>query len=205
MKRKMDQRFVVSRILICLMAAGLFLSPTASAGALVNGGFENGDMMGWTVTARDITRYSVGGAGSPPLPAEGAFFAVLVADVQPYTELSQQISMAAGDILSGYAYYEKWIISDQEAYVRVFDGLNSLVEQPWYRSAAGSSAWETWTFTASAADTYTLVLGVREPSGHNMHSRAFFDGVPHTVVPEPAAISLLALSGLVAIRRSRRA
>lgn len=183
------------------LSLGLALTLTTIASSLTNGGFENGDLTGWTVTARDVTRYGMGGAASPPLPAEGSYFALLRSDVSPWTELSQQVTMGVGDSLSGFAYYNRWIVPDYQAYVRIFDSSNTLVQEPWYKSSTGSTAWETWTFTATAADTYKLVLGLREPSLGTMHTEVFFDGVTYTAIPEPATLSLLLLGGWGLLRR----
>ncbi len=177
---------------------------TGAHAALINGGFETGDLSGWTITAGDITRYGLGGTGSPPLPKEGDYFAWLTADVAPYTNLSQEIFLQAGDMLSGWAYYDRGIISDQEAYVAIYKDA-MLVETPWHRSAAGSTEWEQWTFTAAEAGLYILYLGITESSGAVMHSMAYFDGNVHTPVPVPGALLLLGsgLAGLAAVGRKR--
>lgn len=203
------QRFLgIGLVSYAVILLGSFLSNTVSA-VVVNGGFESGDFTGWTITARDITRYGIGGDGSPPLPQEGSYFAYLTADVSPWTEVSQTIIMQTGDKLDGYAYWTP-LDSSHEGYVRIYDSTPTptLVDTPWYKIAtAGSTSWEPWTFTASYADTYTLVLGVREP-GSAMHSVASFDGTTFTAVPEPATVYslLLMLVGSVfAVRKCRRA
>ncbi len=178
------------------------LVPIASAAPLENGGFETGDFSGWTLSQRDQTRSFIGGAASPPLPIEGDYFAGLVADVEPWTELSQVIDLGIGDSLEGYAYYDSiWQDNSQSAYVRVYDSSNNLVDTPWSRSSAGSSTWESWSFTAGVTGTFKLVLGMREPTGTTMHNQAYFDGIAYKPFPEPATLGLLALAGLALLKR----
>ncbi|MBP7053832.1 MAG: hypothetical protein KBE65_22700 [Phycisphaerae bacterium] len=194
---------------VCMVAC-VGLAVPAPAG-LVNGGFETGNLDGWTITARDVTRYGMGGTGSPPLPIEGDWFAVLCSDVSPWTTLSQEVSMGVGDTLEGYAWFDRYIASEAEAYVRVYDSLGTLVATSWANSTERSTAWEPWTFTASSADTYRLVLGITEPSAQTFHLQAFFDGVVYTDnpgdtpsgIPAPGA-ALLAAIGAGIVGRVRR-
>ncbi len=200
MQRTIQLRCAISAVVAC----GL-LVPVASATPLENGGFETDDFSGWTLSQRDQTRSFIGGAASPPLPIEGDYFAGLVADVDPWTELSQVIDMGIGDSLEGYAYYNRtWQDNSQSAYVRIYDGSNNLVDTPWSRSSAGSLTWEAWSFTASVGGTFKLVLGIREPAGTNMHNQAYFDGIAYKPFPEPATLGLLALAGLTILRRKNR-
>ena len=178
---------------------------SGAAADLVNGGFENGNFTGWTISARDVTRYSIGGSSSPPLPIEGSYFAVLTSDVSPWTELSQSIAMGVGDKLDGYAYYDVNLPAEGiQGYVRIYDSLNNPVATPWSRNNSNSPAWEAWTFTASAADTYKLVLGISESSVKTFHDQAFFDGCKYSMVPEPASLWTLALGAGAILARRRR-
>jgi len=169
---------------ICAAVMCLCAALPASAG-LVNGGFETGDLTGWIISARDITRYGIGGDASPPLPIEGSYFAILASDIAPWTELSQEVAMGTGDELNGYAWYDRYIPTGAAAYVQVYDSSDALIATPWLKTTEGSSAWESWTFTASSADTYKLVLGIREPAVETFHLQAYFDGVVLVDNPDP--------------------
>ncbi len=169
---------------VCVAAVCACLAVPVSAG-LVNGGFEEGDLSGWAVSARDVARYGIGGDASPPLPIEGSYFAILASDVAPWTELSQEVAMGIGDEIAGYAWYDRYIPTGAEAYVRVYDSSDALIATPWLKTTEGSSAWESWVFTAGSADTYKLVLGIREPTQETFHTQAYFDGNVYVDNPDP--------------------
>lgn len=193
----------------------LFVGAQFASADLINGGFETNSynastgeytIPGWTINARDFSRYGIGGEGSPPSPKQGSYFALLTGDTSPYTQISQIVAMNSGDILSGYAYYHNY--QDARAYVQIYDDT-SLVEEVWFRSGSQSIEWEYWTFTASAAKSFTLVLGITEPETYNTaHGEAYFDNITlaPTPVPIPPTVWLLGagLVGLAGLRRKFR-
>jgi hypothetical protein len=188
----------------------LFVGAQFASADLINGGFETNSynstgeytIPGWTINARDFSRYGIGGTGSSPSPKEGSYFAYLTGDVSSWTTISQTFVMNSGDILSGYAYYYKQNENDS-VYVRIFDG-NTQVDEVWTGTSA-SSGWENWTFTAPSTKSYTLVLGITEPSIQTMHGAVSFDGITLTSAPVPIPPTVWLLgAGLVGLAGMRR-
>jgi len=190
--------------------------------ALINPGFETGDFTGWTtdtnpgapaevVTSHDETPSTTPGDTSKYTysPMEGNYFALLKTGVgDNANEVYQQISLAAGDTLSGYAafdagdfmethpdLYPEW---NDYAYVRIYDSSNTLVAEPWYCDVEtvgdySYSNWELWAWTTASAGNFTLVYGVVNYEDLNGDSYAL-----HDTVPLPGSVLLLG-SGLMGL------
>lgn len=88
---------------LLLLGVGL---GTALAAGLINGGFEEGTTNGWTETIPSGGSINVVGAADGNVPVEGSFFAHIKTNGPgSQTKLSQSVSVAAGDTVSGYAYF----------------------------------------------------------------------------------------------------
>jgi hypothetical protein len=135
-------------------------------------------------------------------------------------QLSQIVSLNAGDRLSGNAFfYNGDYVAQEQAWVRIFDATGTLVAIPWFdisgtpenNTRGGdplsattyetASAWSAWSWQSLAAGQYTIALGVTTIGDNRWASYAGFDGV----TPEPTSGSLLLLGGLFAAYRRTRA
>jgi hypothetical protein len=135
-------------------------------------------------------------------------------------ELTQTISLAAGERLSGDAFfYNGDYVAQEQAWVRIFDASGTLVATPWFDTSGAddnntrdgyplsattyqtASDWIQWSWQAGTGGEYTIALGVTTIGDNYWASYAGFDGV----TPEPTSGSLLFLGGLFAAYRRSRA
>lgn len=193
--------------------AAILLAASAR-GQIVNGGFETGDLSGWTASSFRV--FAVGGApnqgipgpGDPPFgwaPSQGSTFAWLLSGESPgvYTTLSQTFGATAGDVLSFDTYFDAgdFLPYNDNGYVRLVNlGDNSSVAL-YAKSVAdvgdfGGDGWRSLSHVISADGTYTLEAGVTEGLDFQHHSALGLDNV--ALVPEPASLVLCLVGGLVA-------
>ena len=69
---------------------------------------------------------------------------------------------------------------NDSAYVRIYDGSNTLVATPWVEYGNQhpedwDGPWTQWQFTAPGTDTYTIVFGVANAGNSAMDTYDFFD------------------------------
>ncbi len=200
--------------LLALAFLVVFTSTNEAKAAIVNGGFESGDLSGWTNTSTcgywdctdnfwiipgvirdDYYHYS---------PAEGSYFLGMNDGVTfPTQQVSQTVSLVQGETLSGYAG-----VSGKDPYVTNQPLASvSISSGPvlWSKSGNPSAlAWETWSWTAPVTGNYTLNLTLYDEAGSGFVN-AYFDGIKTSPVPIPAAIWLFgsALAGLVGLGRRK--
>ena len=220
----------------------LFLSSSLLA-QVTNGGFETGNLTGWNTNASTYGAgpadvYENGYAGEEP--TEGQYLATLEVlagspgDGICFSELEQQFSVTAGDVLKfdwygdavaeGYEFEGgMWeahsmvsvIVYETDPWSPIFDiYINAMTSPGWLFSSSGTNGWQTEQVAFDTPGNYTLQfridgeimsMGAGEPE-FPMPGTGGFVGVDNVrLVPEPSTITLL-LCGLagLALRRRRR-
>lgn len=195
----------------------------ADAGLIANGGFETGDLTGWSVNDSSLTsaEFSVaqlGGGGTyfPPTPDSGDYFAYLLSgiDVNIPTILYQDFTASAGSVLSFDIFFD----TAEEGPDRQNDFGAAILQGATTGSAIlffadvdmvgdlGTTGWVHISYTILNDDSYSLGFLVLN-SGDNdtfFNSALGVDNVS-LAVPEPSS---LAMSGVAlclwAGRRLRR-
>lgn len=125
------------------------------------------------------------------------------------TYVSQTLDFGIGDTLSGWAaFFAGDDTPSDSAWVRIFDSQGELVATPWQATSGAVAAalldpsapsWSLWQWSAPAAGSYLLQLGVSTSDANNDASYGFFDGVnfQSSPVPEPASMTIALVSGLI--------
>ncbi|MDZ4370169.1 MAG: PEPxxWA-CTERM sorting domain-containing protein [Phenylobacterium sp.] len=210
---------VKSLILGGALAAALSLPAQA---AILNSGFESGDLSDWTYTdglVEVVTEAE--GAFSPPFglqytATEGDVFAQLTAgsDAGNYTVLFQSFTVNTMSRLFFDAAFLAFDIVDynDDAYVRVFSGSTNEVVFASDVAAVGDQGQTPWTTFFSgrlAAGDYVIEAGVRniDDGDPDYSSKLLLDNVGLAAVPEPATWAMMILGfasvGAALRRRSR--
>lgn len=165
---------------------GTALVAASFANPVVNGGFETGDLSGWSST------------NPPSVIADGAlstYSAFFAGPSDDRPTLSQTMNLAAGQYtlrfdLKNYGVGEDMLI------VR-FDGAVYLTEQP---IVSPLESWAPYELTVSTAGGPTELRF----TGYDALAGFQIDNVSLEPVPEPASILALG-AGLLALRRRRSA
>jgi len=208
------------RILTTTSCAALFAvaaAPAASAQIelTTNGGFEAGDTSDWvsfpttdssfTVTM-DAASGSFAGSLSNQAPASAAVIKqanIGIGTVTPGQEITITFD-AKGDAQAGGVHFA-------EFFSELSGGGTSKAEilggAPLFPPAL-AGAYQTYSFTTTAGPDVSggVTLQLTATTGGDVGSTAtlFVDNVSVSVVPEPAAASLLALGAIPALLRRRR-
>jgi hypothetical protein len=210
-------------LLTSLASIGFLVNP-ASAVVLTNGGFESGNLTGWSGNFLGTT------VGAPGVGAFEGSFAAKLEGPGGVAEVNQLFAVNPGNIvnMSGYLLTENVIpggpsfglfkivfknlangdvpfdpaLITKGVYNAGFPGAESLV------NVNSGTAINTWTFAevevqapAEAVSVQFLALNVDFAGGNNP---VWFDGIQATIVPEPASVTMAGLGVLGLLIRRRR-
>jgi hypothetical protein len=128
---------------------------------LINPGFEIGDTTGWTEDITNGGNIYVVSSWDSFTAQNGHYFAVLRPDtIDDPTTLSQDVTVSAGDVISGWAFFDNLETNPSTyndwAEIVIID--SSAVEtQVFYANAVGGdTGWQVWSHTFTASGTYTI-------------------------------------------------
>lgn len=199
-------------IVLCALLLLLGANVKAEAATIVNEGFETGDFTGWTQSSAftsavvPVATYFI---SAPSYPASGNYMAAIIGtDGDGYNSISQTLSLAKGEKISGQAAFLGFNPDGQtlDAFVKIFKG-NDEIAAPWLKMNSDlgiifGASWERWEWTAQNDGDYRLVYGiVNDPSYAEFTSvalpKALFDSNAPTPAPEPSSIvlGLISLAG----------
>lgn len=189
------------RIMLLFLSTFILLCSLANA-ELINGGFEDG-LNGWILNSgigNAVTGYS--STSLSLLPQEGSYFLQLEHSNMFPGDLTQSVTLNAGDVVSGWLASE--VAGTSIAWISV--EYDSSSERIW-ASSTGSTTWTYWNWMAPETNTYTLrlyALATGIPPAP-IYSNLFVDNisVASVPIPEPASVLLLGswMLGLAGLTR----
>lgn len=183
-----------SVVLGCALAATLSLP--VHAAALLNGGFESGELSGWTFTDTfvEVVTAADPAFGEQFTPTEGTYFARLTGgvDLGVYTFLSQAFDVLVTSRISGDVAFLAfdYLPYDDDAFVRVYSASTNEVVFASSVTAVGDYGHTPWTsFTTGelTAGSYIIEAGVRDNVELGFSSQLLLDNVKVTAVPDTGA------------------
>jgi hypothetical protein len=180
----------------------------ATAGTLVNGGFENPIGPEWFVTPNAGRAMSITNpAGITVTPCGGKWFGFADGGALAGSpgSLTQTIALTAGQTVRGCVGFlgGDYLPFDDKGYFTVFDGDTTQHIMDESISTVGDygwTGWMPWSFTATITAAHTFELGMENIGDNVLTSWAVLD-----TVPEPATWAMLILGfGLVGHAARRR-
>lgn len=199
------------RYILSVCALALPLSFNAQAGLITNGGFESGNLTGWSVsggTVSVLNSYTADDAGSPLTvnPTEGNWFARITAGNPITTLMSSIFSVSAGSVVSFDWFFDSndyLPFNDMAVSLLKIDGSTIYNTTLANVSNTGNYAFNGWNTASFVAPTGgNAVLSFQSINGIDTLQDSYFgiDNVQATSVPIPGALALLAI-GAVGLRR----
>jgi hypothetical protein len=186
---KFMKRLVAASI---VLASGLYAT-SASAGLIVNGGFETGDLAGWTISHSENNYVDVADNDYVPFGT----YVLYTGCVDSLCSTSQAIATTPG---STYVFSFEYGNDGQtpNEFMAIFNGITLFHSFDDDVATAPGFAHKSFNVVATGASTMVEFLATN-PNG-------FFalDDVSVTAIPEPGVLALL-LAGLAGLMISRRA
>ena len=195
-----------SVILVVVLSSAAIVMPKAvkaDPGSIVNPSFETGDLSGWIVSlplggeAVAVTSYTTVPPVSPMVYTafSGSYFARIKTNGPgSYSTVSQTFSAAAGDKISGWAWFvaNDYMPFDDNAHVHIKLGATVLAT---VFSASvssigdyGQTPWTYWEYTFTASGTYTVEAHLANVRDSAVDSQMGLDAVfviPVVTSPTP--------------------
>lgn len=180
-----------------------------------NGGFETGDITGWTnvkpsgATTTVVSSHNEQSSGTGPVtysPTEGDYFALLKTDGPgSLNQLYQSFTAGTGDILSFDIFFDAddYIPYNDYGKAYVLDSSNNKVGggDLFYSDIAsvgdyGETPWTPVSLTFTKSDTYTLYVEITNGKDSVLDSYVGVDNVQQQSVPVPATLCLMSFGVL---------
>lgn len=186
---------------ISLASAALLLAGSASANLIVNGDFQTGTASGWSALngAAVVADSGPSGAGDYSLRITGADWSgATSANNGAFMGVNGQEYTVSFDIKVDPTKGNNSDIYMQKAWGGNYPAYNVAANEP----GLADGLWHrvTWNFTTNGGG---FNFGIYNNGGANRDFSIDNVSVAAAVVPEPAALGLLGLSGLMALRRRR--
>ena len=198
------------------LLTGLLVGNSAiAANLLLNPGFETGDFTSWLILGQGAGASSTVQSGNGP-SAPGLFSAFMT-DTIPANNLALQQSTPVGSATPGLVQYSFDLLGNTSAnggvaFVHIWD-INStggVIDQgpgllgPFFPS---TSSWTTYTgsFGAPAnVNHFEIEFDCTTGAASGSAEAFYVDNVVLSQVPEPAALSMVAMGLFSLVRRNRK-